>query len=358
MKIWDTAIIGAGMSGLSSARMLRDLGYSVVVVEKSRGVGGRVATRRISDSIRVDHGACYFKPKGEVGQRFLKTLITQDVLHGWEGEYWQTNHVGAEIYKSPFNHQYIAKTGMSAIAKFLATSLEILFQKRAISLSINNGNWQIFLEDDDTITAKSLVIAIPAPQATILLKTIPPSLIDPSLLELVNSIEYHPCLSLMAGYSASSSPLPVWNAFTFLADEVLGWIGFDSSKRHQPEQPCFCIQTSPKFAHTYLDTDDLQTAIPLILNQSVQATQLYWLQTPEWTQIHRWRYAFPTQHICDTCLATSSPAPLVLCGDWCHPSTESLIENAIYSGIATTQAINRQLFDYPIPDDYFLPEEN
>ena len=43
----DIAVIGAGMAGLVCAQQLSQAGYSVVVVEKSRGVGGRVATRRL-----------------------------------------------------------------------------------------------------------------------------------------------------------------------------------------------------------------------------------------------------------------------------------------------------------------------
>ncbi|PMP81742.1 MAG: FAD-dependent oxidoreductase, partial [Roseiflexus castenholzii] len=41
------AIIGAGMAGLSAARELRQRhpDLSITIYEKSRGVGGRVATR-------------------------------------------------------------------------------------------------------------------------------------------------------------------------------------------------------------------------------------------------------------------------------------------------------------------------
>ena len=40
------AVIGAGISGLFAARTLRDHGVSVTVFDKSRGVGGRMSTRR------------------------------------------------------------------------------------------------------------------------------------------------------------------------------------------------------------------------------------------------------------------------------------------------------------------------
>ena len=49
-------IIGAGMAGLACARHLADAGLAVVLLDKGRGVGGRVATRRVGD-MQFDHGA-------------------------------------------------------------------------------------------------------------------------------------------------------------------------------------------------------------------------------------------------------------------------------------------------------------
>jgi predicted NAD/FAD-dependent oxidoreductase len=42
-------VIGAGLAGLTAARRLQDRGHTVVVVDKGRAPGGRMATRRILD---------------------------------------------------------------------------------------------------------------------------------------------------------------------------------------------------------------------------------------------------------------------------------------------------------------------
>ncbi|NBY26365.1 MAG: FAD-dependent oxidoreductase, partial [Betaproteobacteria bacterium] len=39
------AVIGAGMAGIACARTLVQAGHTVQLFEKSRGVGGRMATR-------------------------------------------------------------------------------------------------------------------------------------------------------------------------------------------------------------------------------------------------------------------------------------------------------------------------
>ena len=41
-------IIGAGMAGLACARRLARAGHTPLVLDKSRGIGGRLATRQVT----------------------------------------------------------------------------------------------------------------------------------------------------------------------------------------------------------------------------------------------------------------------------------------------------------------------
>ena len=54
------AIVGAGLAGLSCAQALRAGGADVQLFDKGRGVGGRMATRRVDTPLgpaTFDHGA-------------------------------------------------------------------------------------------------------------------------------------------------------------------------------------------------------------------------------------------------------------------------------------------------------------
>jgi len=337
----DVAVIGAGMAGLVCAQQLKQAGYSVLVVEKSRGLGGRVATRRLHETW-ADHGACYLKPKGEFFREFVDLLCDRQILTVWNQE---------ELPNAA--PRYIAPAGMSAIAKFLAQGLDVLLNQRVIAIYPTPENtWRLTLESsNEEITAKAIVLAIPAPQAVMLLEPLEQELLGTDFLNSLRGVEFAPCISVIAGYPTNSTPLPNWKAQSFEDDPVLGWIGLDSSKRPQPQQPVFVIQSSASFAQLHLEASDLQPVGKEMLQQAAQTLALPWLETPQWMQVHRWRYAFPSHPWPDTVLSASTSLPLVCCGDWCGGN---LVEGAMLSGLAASVAINHHLRQFTLTSVNFF----
>ncbi|MCH0541988.1 FAD-dependent oxidoreductase [Streptomyces sp. MUM 203J] len=58
----DVAVVGAGLSGLRTARALSAAGVSVLAVEAQRRVGGRTYTVNLGDGLFVDHGGQWVSP--------------------------------------------------------------------------------------------------------------------------------------------------------------------------------------------------------------------------------------------------------------------------------------------------------
>lgn len=78
------AIIGAGVSGLTLARSLRQQ-YEVVVSERTREVGGRMSTY-YSEPFSFDHGTQYFTARTRMFQNFLRTYMDSGVVRDWTGK--------------------------------------------------------------------------------------------------------------------------------------------------------------------------------------------------------------------------------------------------------------------------------
>ncbi|MEG4805219.1 FAD-dependent oxidoreductase [Microcoleus sp. ARI1-B5] len=350
--MFDVVAIGAGMAGLICARQLRLAGYSVAVVEKSRGPGGRVATRRVHGT-RADHGARYLEPQGRVAvEGLIDVLVDRQLMKLWTdsvGEFRQ-----GEISFIP-NSCYVAPAGMNAVGKYIAEGLDIWYGRRVKAISRTDSQmWHLSLEvtDDNLeipqeLIAKAVVVAIPAPQALMFLDS--EIGFSSDFLDTLRSVEYDPCITVMAGYSAErnsdlSDLNPQWKSVSFPDDSDLAWIGLDSSKRLDPQQPVFVVHSSANFAQRYLEAADLDTVGGELLDRACEYL-IPWLNQPEWLQVHRWRYAFCRNPLPVSCLPASGTLPLVCAGDLCG---EGQIEAALRSGLAAASWVNSQLEDLPI----------
>lgn len=347
--IFDVAVIGSGVSGLTCAQELQKAGYKVIVLDKSRVVGGRMATRRVSGT-RADHGVRYLEPKGELLQQLIQDLQTQEPLENklqlWTNTLYEfkQNQLQPQAISQPY---YIMPSGMNTVGKIMAEGLNIQLNSRVESVTITTeNNWQCHIESTDKnnpelpeiVTAKSLVIAIPAPQALMLLESSDIEF-ESIFLNQIKSVEYDPCITVMAGYSKEHNPdIPNWKAVTFSDDPILAWVGIDSSKRLHPTQAVFVIQSNSNFAQQYLEATDLNAVGQKLIDQAAN-TLLPWLDTPEWIQIHRWRYAFCRTPLRVSYLTNTTLLPLVCAGDWCGGNQ---IEGALKSGIDAANWLQNQ----------------
>ncbi|HIK31488.1 MAG TPA: FAD-dependent oxidoreductase [Oscillatoriales cyanobacterium M59_W2019_021] len=341
----DVAVIGAGLAGLTCAGQLDRAGYNTVVLEKSRGVGGRLATRRVAGT-RADLGAPYLQEEGRLSSLLLRVLGNRRVLQPWTETVWQWNPDGSPQPEPP-QPRYIAPSGMNAVGKFLAAGLEIWFDRRVCDVTLTkNHTWHLRLDAPRgsgdlplELTAKAIVVAIPAPQALPLLEPLRVS----ELTQKVRSVEYDPGFAVIAGYAPEKSEQLAedrpWRAIRFPHHDALSWLGLDSSKRSPSSQPIFVLHSSAEFARTNLESTDLEAVGQQLLDQAASLF-LPEFATPEFLQVHRWRYAFSRQSYPQDCLTVRLSLPLVCCGDWCGLNR---IETALRSGLAAASALNSQL---------------
>ncbi len=342
----DIAIVGAGLAGLTAALPLQAAGYSLLILEKSRGLGGRLASYRLNGA-RCDRGVRYLTDEGRLLSGLVRSLSERQVLEPWI----EASHIYRSeglVQKSPQTH-YIAPEGMSQIAKALGQDLTVWFRRRVRAIAPQSQAWRLDLEavlaGSDApleVTARAVILAIPAPQAVTILETLPGMNAD--VMTRLQAVTYDPCLTLLAHYSRDRVPAEIpWRSVEFPGDPDLSWLGLDSSKGEsssaRSDRPLVVMNSSAELARSHLDDKDLTPVIEHLLSQGA-ARLGDWLQTPEHRHLHRWRYGFPAQVWPQDTVVLDGSFPLVCCGDWCGSRQ---VETALRSGLAAASSVNHQL---------------
>ncbi len=296
-------IIGAGLSGLIAARTLTAQNHQVMVLDKGRGVGGRLATRRLGEG-RADHGAQYFSAKTPEFQQQVSEWLAAGVVREWHPE-------AAVVGDTQFNHpRYVGTDGMSGIAKALATGLAIQQNERVTQLQAVNGGWQVHTESGKSYPADVVLCTVPAPQALTLLND---SGLDPVTIGVsaLSAIHYQPCITVLATLNEPSR-IPAPGGIRFETGPV-AWVA-DNQQKGISTLPTLTIQAGAAFsqarlAYTPNDTDALAAELIGELPG--------WL-TPsavDSVQVHRWRYSLADERYPEPLLPAQTSAPLVFGGD-------------------------------------------
>ncbi|MBW4462352.1 MAG: FAD-dependent oxidoreductase [Nodosilinea sp. WJT8-NPBG4] len=344
----DVVVIGAGISGLTAAHQLQQVGHRVVVIDKSRGLGGRLATRR-RGLTAIDHGCRYLQPFSDSTLSCLPALLETGVLQPWEPKTFVLEATGS-LKAMPTETLYIAPQGMSAVAKALASGLAIHYHWRATALTPLPEGWRIEgetlssdrQEQPSSIEAKAVVVAIPAPQAAALMNRAAPQNEDlAKLMHQLQNVEFDAVITTIAGYSPDESAnlLAQTSLGGWMVDgnrqSVLRWAALDSSKRTDPQESVVVMHSSAVFAANNIDRSDLESVGQEMLAATAESLAS-WLSSPTWMQVHRWRYGFVQQPLGSPVLHSPAVSTLVGCGDWCSGGN---VEGAIASGRQAAQLI-------------------
>lgn len=274
--IIDTLIIGSGIAGLSAANRLTSRGLNVVIVDKGRGTGGRLAARRIGDAV-FDHGAQFFTARSEQ----FKACVEQWIKLGI-AEQWYQSYPG-----QPNGHpRYRGVPTMVSIAKYLAKDQTVIQSTRALELNHDGCNWIVKLESEESIIARSVIITSPVPQTLDLLGQGNAQL-SLSIIERLQRIKYESCIAVMA---VLDTPSTLDSPGALAIDQgPIAWIS-DNHKKGASPLPALTIHASGEFSEAHFNDD--RTAI---------GKQLIELARPLFGdakvidfQVHGWLYSKPT----------------------------------------------------------------
>ncbi|MBU3540081.1 NAD(P)/FAD-dependent oxidoreductase [Polynucleobacter sp. UB-Tiil-W10] len=321
---FNVAVVGAGIAGLSCATRLQALGFQVQVYEKSRGPSGRMSTRN-GDGWSADHGAQYFTARDPLFIEALNTWIKAGVAAAW--------HPRLNVYEANQWHEstskdsrYVGVPAMNSPGKYLADKLSIECNQTIDKIYQQHGKWFLHSLESGDITQSFdyLVLAIPAPQASALAKSV-----DHSMEAFCSSVHMQGCWTLIARLSEKAN-IPFDAAF--INNEIISWISKNNSKPGRTGQETWTIHANPQWSQQWIELDK-EEAKQLIL-ESAKKLGLDCAKAE--IAIHRWRYASGAIHA-EMGFIFNADSKLSLCGDWLNGGR---VEGAWLSGYQLASAIN------------------
>jgi renalase len=325
------AIIGAGMAGLAAARQLTAAGRKVVVFEKSAGVGGRVATRRVEGCI-LDHGAQVIKPDGSpLADVMLHALSTADLIEVLA----PVRTISNDGELLPADPRYTAqraftyRNGLTTLPKLLIEAMPAdLFELRLRTRLgfLEESREGILLRDEqgrELLHADSVVLTPPAPQTADLLTAsrLQDTALNRTRIDALRSVPYHSCLTVLLGYAAPTPPAPAYALLAADRTRPLLWLAFEQAKgpsRVPSGEAALIAQLGPTISQEFYEAPDTEVRDLTLGELHTLFGDTY--AHPAWMQVKRWRYSQPRGMTdFDTVNPAGTGSRIVVCGDALRP---------------------------------------
>lgn len=316
-------IIGGGICGLIAGTVLQRHGIHVTIVDKGRGIGGRLATRRISHPLYgegvCDYGAQFFTVSDPRFQLWVDEWLQQGVIGEWSRQFTDTEQPAYRGLKSN-----------RSIAQHLAKDLTVHTQTLAVELAWEAASWRVRTENGTEFHGDTAIVTAPIPQTLTLLDRSAINL-SSELRHRLEAMIYQPCIAVLALLDRPSS-IPEPGGLR-LKDPSLAWIACNQKKGISPQATAITLHATPEFSQTHWELDHSEIATKLL---DLAAP---WLgATVVEYQVQRWLYSQPQTCYGASFIALPQPGLLAIAGDAfasTYPPEPSLhLETAVLSGLA------------------------
>lgn len=312
------AIIGAGLSGLSVASLLKDKAQ-IILFEKARGVSGRMSTRRAAPYF-FDHGAQYFTARTQAFQDFIQPFIEQGIITPWHARYVKLDADPAlsqtKVIQDQVNNatnkevRYVGVPSMNSMAKHLAKEFDIRLNTRIAALTKDGDIWTLKDENNQFYSGFDwVIITAPSPQTIELVPT------NFRYYNKISTAQMQACFALMLGFEQA---LPIEFDTAHVTNADINWLAVNSEKPDRSGQFSLVVHSSGQYADAHID-EDRDTVMQHLIAETSRVLGLD-LSVADYQALHGWRYASnsePTTTLNHQPALLDSSLKLAVCGDWC-----------------------------------------
>ncbi len=321
----DVLIVGAGLAGLMAARTLVEAGKKVIVLDKGRSVGGRMATRRVGEGL-ADHGAQFFTVRDAEFQAYVDRWLADGVIFEWSRG-WSDGSLTSERDGHP---RYAVRGGMNALPKLLAATIDARVNTEINAARTFNEGWQVDDVNGNHVTARALILTPPVPQSLEVLRK-GGVLLNNEQHKALESIDYEPCVTGILVVDGMVS-LPAPGAIQRPGAQ-LTWIADNKRKGLSESDTILTVQASPSYSRSLWDLRDEEIVSALRIDLMPFIGEDGVIRE---AQIKRWKYSQPVTRYPERCLQAVGTPPLIFCGD---AFGGPRVEGAVLSGLAAGRAM-------------------
>ena len=289
---YDAIVIGAGLAGLTAARELASSGAAVVVLDKGRGVGGRLATRRHGGGV-FDHGAQFITARSgrfrEAVERWVAAGVAAEWCRGFadglagDGSLLTAAPSGGRYPATPARDghpRYRGVPSMTAIPKHEARGLDVRCAQTVAAVSRSDA-WEV-TTDRAAHRSDRVILTAPVPQSLALLDRGGTRI--PSGLAFLNEARYAPCITVLC-FVTGSLDLPDPGAIRRPCDGV-EWVACNRMKGLSPVGPALTIQLDPERSERWYGDED--EAVIASVGRLIRDRFGVTVERPD---VKRWRYS-------------------------------------------------------------------
>jgi predicted NAD/FAD-dependent oxidoreductase len=318
------AVIGGGVAGVVAARHLVQRGAHVSLFEKSRGLGGRLATRRLDGGVSADHGAQFVTARGKAFNAFMNICLEQKTFSVWQPCRNGKDRSGAK------EAWYVGAPAMNSALKVGNEGIDVSLNAHVTAISVMGNSVSLDLQDAPSQQFDQVIVTAPAPQASSMIRKD-----QPDLAAQIDKVIIAPSWTLMLVFSQSLGlKFDAWRA----EHPVLGWAACNSSKPGRDfAGESWTVQANAHWSKQHLELEK-EAAANILLAEFEQLIDMRLNEITEKTA-HRWRYAMTLEPLGQPFLKDRS-GRLYIAGDWCLGAR---VECAYDSGTQAAEDIISQL---------------
>ena len=278
---FDVIIVGAGLSGSYLARKVNELGLNTLIIEKSKGIGGRFSTKPVGSGL-ADYGCQYLKPKTKELSELIQSLKNKNLIKK------------SNILQD--DEAFIAPYGMNKIPQYLSLGVNTLLNQKVFSIKKTSNNWEI-KTNSFLLKSKILVLTMPINQVSELLK-----LSDLPIADL-------PTANYKSFYTITFQDTDTIGSKTVLENDFAPWICNNLLKGLSMDQNTFTVNINEELSNTLLNIEDNKKheLIKRHLKESGFKNFSFY-------NLHYWKYAF-TEGQNNITNYFNEDNMLALCGD-------------------------------------------